>query len=63
MRPAIEAAIGRAKAYYTSKREDGGVVVTSVVKDKVTNCILVYTKLLQQLANNLSNLLSAVGAS
>jgi hypothetical protein len=62
MRPATEAAIGRAKAHPASKREDGGVVVTSVVKDKVTNCMFVYTKLLQQLANNLSNFLSAVGA-
>jgi hypothetical protein len=32
--------------YNTSKREDSSIVITSVVKNKVTNCILVYTKLL-----------------
>ena len=53
----------RAEAHPASKREDGGVVVTGVVKDKVTNYMLVHTELLQQLANNLSNFLSAVSAS
>jgi hypothetical protein len=62
MRPATEAAMGRAEAHHASKRKNSGVVVTSVVKDKVTDCMLFYTKLLQQLANNLSNFLSAVGA-
>jgi hypothetical protein len=46
IRPATEAAIGRVEAYPASKREDSSVVVTSVVKDKVTSHVLVYAKLL-----------------